>query len=189
MIMKAEDEKLEDLVSTKLFANLSAEEKQFILNVLGSEEQFNTLQRIHASLRDHPVVTSVEPAPNVLIALKRKLRETKKEYFPLPAILQFKIPAYAALILAVLVGSLTAMVSNGSTVKQSMVIVPKVERDTIYITNTDTVYSERLLIKYVRVPTPAEPEMVTASSKSHKILGVSMKDKEELDRLLVSGLN
>ena len=77
--MKTEDEKLEDLVSTKLFANLSAQEKQFVLDVLGSEEQFNTLQRIHATLRDHPVVTSVEPAPNVLIALKRKLRITGRE--------------------------------------------------------------------------------------------------------------
>ena len=187
--MKSEDEKLEDLVSTKLFANLSEEEKQFVLNALGSEEQFNTLQRIHASLLDHPVGSSVEPAPNVLIALKRKLRETIKESLLLPAILQFKIPAYAALILAVLVGFVTAMVSNGSSVKKPMATVPKVERDTVYVTNTDTVYRERLLIKYVRVPAPLEPERVTASSKSDKILGVSMKDKEELDRLLVSGLN
>ncbi|HMI67580.1 MAG TPA: hypothetical protein VK517_16180 [Cyclobacteriaceae bacterium] len=187
--MKTEEEKLEDLVSTKLFTNLSAEEKQFVLDALGSEEQFNTLQRIHATLLDHPVVASVRPAPHVLIALKHKLRETKKGPLLLPVILQFKIPAYAALILAVIVGSLTAMVSNGSSVKQPLVIVPKMERDTVYITNTDTVYRERLLIKYVRVSTPAEPEIVTASSKSDRILGVSMKDKEELDRLLVSGLN
>lgn len=188
--MKTEEEKLEDLVSTKSFANLSAEERQFVLDVLGSEEQFNTLQRIHESLRDQPVVASVEPAPDVLIGLQRMLRETKKGSFLLPAILQFKIPAYAALILAAMVGSLTAMVSNGSSVKQPLVTVPpKVERDTVYITNTDTVYRERLLIKYVRVPALAEPEMVTASSKSDRILGVSMKDKEELDRLLVSGLN
>ena len=187
--MKTEDEKLEDLVSTKLFANLSVEEKQFVLNVLGSEEEFNTLRRIHASLRDHLVVTSVEAAPDVLIALQRKLRESKKGSFLLPAILQFRIPAYAALVLAAMVGFLTAMVSNVSSVKQPLVVLPKVERDTVYITNTDTVYRERLLIKYVRVPAPAEPEMVTASSKSDKILGVSMKDKEELDRLLVSGLN
>ena len=187
--MKKEEEKLEDLVNTKLFANLSSEEKQFVLDVLGSEEQFNTLQRIHASLLDHPAVSSVEPSPDVLIALQRKLRETRKESFLLPAIFQFRIPAYAALILAAMVGSLTAMVSNGSSVKQPLVTVPKVERDTVYITKTDTVYRERLLIKYVRVPAPAEPEMVTASSKSDRILGVSMKDKEELDRLLVSGLN
>jgi len=189
MIMKTEEEKLEDLVSTKLFANLSAEEKQFVLDMLGSEAQFNALQQIHELLRDRPIAASVEPASRVLTALRRRLRETKNESFVLPAILQFKIPAYAALILAVMVGSLTASVSNGSSVKQPIVTVSKVERDTIYITNTDTVYRERLLIKYVRVPAPSEPEMVTASSKSDKILGVSMKDKEELDRLLVSGLN
>jgi hypothetical protein len=187
--MKTEEEKLEDLVNTKLFTDLSTEEKQLVLDVLGSEEQFNTLQRIHATLLDHPVVSSVEPAPDVLVALRRKLNETKKEFFLLPAILRFKIPAYAALILAVMVGSLTAMVSNVPSAKHPLVTVPKVERDTLYVTNTDTVYRERLLIKYVRVPAPAESEMVTASSKPDRILGVSMKDKEELDRLLVSGLN
>jgi hypothetical protein len=187
--MKTEEEKLEDLVSTKLFANLSAEEKQYVLDALGSEEQFNALQRIHASLRDQPVVASVEPAPDVLIALKRKLRETKKESLVLPAILQFKVPAYAALILAVVVGSLTAMVSSGSSVKQPILTASKGQRDTVFITKTDTVYREKLLIKYVRVPAAAEPEIVTASSKSGQIQGVSMKEKEELDRLLVSGLN
>lgn len=187
--MKTEEEKLEDLVSTKLFANLSAEEKRFVLDVLGSEDQFNILQRIHSSLRDLPAVASVEPAPDVLMALRRRLRETKKGSLHLAAILQFRIPVYAALILAVMVGSLTALVSNGSSMQQPMVTAPKMERDTVYVTNTDTVYRERLLIKYVRVPAPAEAQMVTASSKSDKILGVSMKDNEELDRLLVSGLN
>src|SRR5258708_39871740 len=150
MIMKTEEEKLEELVSTKLFDNLSAEEKQFVLDMLGSEAQFNALQQIHELLRDRPIAASVEPALRVLTALRRRLKETKNESFVLPAILQFKIPAYAALILAVMVGSLTARVSNGSPVNQPIASGWKLERDTIYITNPETVYPETLLSRYAR---------------------------------------
>src|SRR6266850_7571354 len=104
--MKTDEEKLEDLVSAKSFGDLSDSEKRFVLDRLGSEEQFNALQRIHAHLLDRPNVMPVEPAPSVLMALRRKLRETMKDSLSPFSILRVKIPAYAALLIALITSSL-----------------------------------------------------------------------------------
>jgi hypothetical protein len=186
--MKTNEERLEDLLSSKLFQNLNEEEKQFVLDVLGSEEQYKALQRIDASLLDHSLELSIAPEPEVLISLKQKLRDSNRKSFFLNPIVQFRIPAYAAFIFAAMT-AFVVLISSHSDPKERLVEVRKLQIDTVYVTRTDTVYREKLLIKYVRVSVPSGSLMVTASVKSEGPKGVTMKDKEELDKLLVSGLN
>jgi hypothetical protein len=66
----------------------------------------------------------------------------------------------------------------------------KIVSDTVYITKSaDTVYVDRVVVRYVEKATPGAPAFSAVNSKGEEPIsdGVNMKENEELEKLLVSG--
>jgi hypothetical protein len=100
------------------------------------------------------------------------------------------MPAYASLVLMVCVGALGWLAgSNYSSMNQVSVKQVIKQVDTVYLaTRPDTVIREKII--YLKPEAPAPPSLQVSSKtlpNSQPIKGVNMKDKEELETLLVSG--
>lgn len=186
--METED-KLEYLIQTKNWSELTPEEKQLAIEKLGSEEVYQTFRKIETSFI-HEGKSDLLPAENVLSSLKKEFRGRYTRVSIFERFVEYRIPAYAAALLALIIVTL-AFYAGKQSVNQSIVHVPMVEKDTVYLSAMpDTVYVTKVVYRNVYKTTPPATTSIVkneSSSAEHVTLGVNMKEKEELDNLLVSG--
>ncbi|CAN5394857.1 hypothetical protein BH10BAC4_BH10BAC4_24960 [soil metagenome] len=124
-----------------------------------------------------------------LKSLKSIIRKEQRGAFAWYNLIQLKVPAYVTALLVIFSGMVGWI---GLPVgKKEIATLPPVKSDTIFVTKVDTVFKERIVYRQpVNVIAASlkkgEPAELQQKSKPTSV-GVSMKDKEELNKLLVSG--
>jgi hypothetical protein len=185
-------DRLEHLLETKTWSELTAEEKSFVVEELGSEEQFNAMRKVgHALVSMHKA--DLSPDPSIERVLKNKLKEKHTHSFSWQSVVQLKMPALTSALLIVLTAIVSWYAGKGFTVNmpentQRIVHVT----DTVYLsTAPDTIIVEKVRYRYIKKGT--DPQNVfsvvnqTKQADPENAKGFNMKEKEELDNFLVSG--
>jgi hypothetical protein len=179
-------QRMERLLESKSFAQLNAEEKEFVLREAGSEGEYNLLRKISTALVAEKA--DLSPDPQTLRRLQRSMSDMRGISW-YEAALTYKVPAYAVVLIMLLFAALWL------TPKKIGAVEPKnfatvVRTDTLFLSRPpDTVFIEKVIVKYRHAETPAEDYTIVKNVSTEDALpeGVTMKDKEELESLLVSG--
>ncbi|NOT74846.1 MAG: hypothetical protein HOP08_07940 [Cyclobacteriaceae bacterium] len=188
--MKSEEEKLEQLVQQKEFDQLTITEKEFVIRMLGSEEEFAAMKSVESKLATGVAKSVIDPDPAVLLSLKSILKEKRQENSIWAKVFSTKVPAYVSALLVIFSLGIGFMIGlpSGNKIPATSVSA-QIKIDTVFITRVDTVIKNQVIYQQVRSSRPSQaktnvviPDRVTALP-----VGVSMKDKEELNKLLVSG--
>lgn len=176
-------DRFEQLLKQRSFKELSEEDKNFALQFVNSEEEYESLRGVDIELkRFFERKGELVPHKSTLARIKASRAKEK----PSPFWIQTSIPAYATALLILVVGAAAwwggARFSSEKVIVERM--IPKI--DTVLIASKpDTVIRERIIY----VPSNPVKLVSTESTKAEPSAnkGVNMKEKEELEGLLVSG--
>lgn len=179
-------EKLEQLIQSKSYSELSKEEKKWVGQWVLSSDEYENLHSSGIEIRQYFQNASVaDPDSEILAQLTNRLRRTKSRQNT-GLFWQLK-PSLGAILISVLLGGLGWWIgksTNDNHLPQTF--NPVVLYDTIFIASKpDTIFTEKIIYKYRTVT--LTQSVNTDVSKSAEKNGISMKEKEELEKLLVSG--
>ncbi|HYC86856.1 MAG TPA: hypothetical protein VEB86_16605 [Chryseosolibacter sp.] len=178
------EDRLETLIHSKEWNELTEEEKNYVEQHTGSREEYEALRKITLRLSDVPR-SEVTPAPDTLPSLKRHFRSTRGYRLGFASVFTFQVPAYAAGLILISAVAITWWFANPVLAPQPAAAVI-VKTDTVFVNlPADTVYVNKVIYRYL--PSPGAPAKPVTVVKHTEGVGVSMKDKEELENLLVSG--
>jgi hypothetical protein len=185
--METED-RLERLIQSKAWSDLLEGEKEFVLQELGSEASYHAFRKTHLAMATFGKAKLL-PDPRVLASLQSKMKQHHEQVSFFNRVFLFKVPAYAVVVL---IGFISFFAWLGRSHPQSMVTEsPVIQKDTVYIASApDTVYLTKVIYRNVYREQKAAVISVVENSDSGNMkssVGVSMKEKEELYNLLVSG--
>lgn len=181
-------EKLEQLMQSKSYTELSHEEKEWVSQWVESVDEYDALRTSETRIRQYFLESKVNSPDEAMLEqltsrLKKKVAKQKAE-----VTWQFK-PSISTWSIAVLFGCLGWWIGQSTTntstadAVQSIII-----RDTIYlVSQPDTVFTERTIYKDPTVILARSGNTIQSIDKSSGSNGVNMKEKEELEKLLVSG--
>jgi hypothetical protein len=182
-------ENLERLLRSKDFHQLTTDELELVRAEIGSEEEYELLRKAEFGLEKSFVGrTKITVHPAILKKIKSSWRqENAVSWYHLLKI--NSLPNYATILLLVAIGYIGWM--GGASFKPKTLYVENIRKqtDTVFIASKpDTIIRERIV--YVKTPATA-PALQTAKSVQfipvETSKGVNMKEKEELEKLLVSG--
>jgi len=182
---------IDKLISTKQFSELTPEELAFVMQELGGEEQYVALQKVHSVLNSS-LPTNLTPRANTQSLLRDRFNQQYAKHSLWRNLAFATMPAYAVILLLMSGVFLTwTLATSMQQVKTRTVMVSK--KDTVRIVmKADTVFVNRVVYKYKRVKVNPVYNFVQTKHfeiKTDSTLSVSMKEKEELDNLLVTGVN
>lgn len=180
------ESKLEELLINKSYHELTAEEQLFVQEELGSEAQYTAMRKVSLALITSKV--DLSPDPFIVKSLQGHMRErqtaTKRSLFT------WQMPAYATLVLVISVGMFSWWLGSRQqtpTVK----IVELIKHDTVFLTGAaDTLFKDRIVYRTVvkREKRKAQIQLATKINEAATPdRGVNMKEKQDLELLLVSG--
>lgn len=178
-------EKLEELLSTKAFDELTWSEKELVLSELGSEEQYEVMRKIGNTLMKGNILT---PDPQIIKSLQQKMRDEKRTSV-VYQLLSWQAPAYVTVFMVAACCTFTWFVTKKSNPSPLVTIV---KTDTVYLASQpDTIFREKVIYRYVK-PKVLFTQNVTKTEtttpvRQPEITGVSMKANEALEKFLVSG--
>ncbi len=177
--------RFEQLLKQCSFKSLNEEERSFVFQFISSEEEYESLRSAEIELKKFfDAKVDLNPRKETLLRIKQSRAE---KIIPTQSFwLRPTVPAYAMALLMIVVG--VAGWWSGAKFGSEEVLVEKIvpRIDTIRIASKpDTIIKEKII--YV----PSQPiTLVVNQAKENETVtakGVNMKDKEELERLLVSG--
>jgi len=183
-------EKFEQLLQQYSFKELSAEDKQLVQRYIGSEEEYESLRVADKNLTSHfRKKIDLAPGPQTW----NRIKDARVGPFS-PRLPHYWItkpmPVYATMLLLLGVGLLGWMGgSRYSTIDQVSVNEPKRQVDTVFIASKpDTVVRDRVIYVGRGSQQAATLQISNDSGQDHPVAkGINMKEKEELEKLLVSG--
>ena len=183
------EKQLEYLMQSKSFSELSELEQQFVLQETGSEEAYVALRKADQALR-FSSPAELTPDPGVLISLQKQFRQKHKKENFLIYIMQFRMPAYATSLL-ILLGCFVTWLLTGLQVNHTTPLTVA-SSDTVYVnTKSDTLFVDRVVYRYVSTREKPEKKLTIIPKRStlkpDSALSVTMQDKAELEKLLVTG--
>jgi hypothetical protein len=182
--------KLEALLASKPFDVLTPDEKVFVLEALGSEEQYHALWKIEQALKEQ-VPADISPNPAII----RSLQYRMKQHAPRAGIAWVfgaKFPAYATVLL-ILLFSIASWWMGERRSKAGTQLVERIRVDTVYLAaKADTVYRERIIYREAKIVHPPKQKVfnvagAVSNEKPAPEVGVNMKEQQGLEVLLVSG--
>ncbi|MBP9924991.1 MAG: hypothetical protein KBF45_03300 [Cyclobacteriaceae bacterium] len=187
MIHTDELEKLESLLQGKAFEELTAEEKSWVGQWIESEVEYNNLRKSEGAIRKRLAdVGPITPNPKLLSRLKAQLSaqqaNLKIHWW------QVRSPGWSTLLIAIIFGMTGWWIgSSPAKLKVEQAYLPTVVYDTVYLASKpDTVFVNHVVYRERPILTKTTyqpmPNNVEVSAK-----GINMKEKEELENLLVSG--
>jgi hypothetical protein len=185
------EERIEDLLQQKDYWQLTDAEKDIVIEILGSEEQYQLMRKVNEALVANRTDLSPDPAIRNRLQSLTRTRATQSAF---ATILTFKVPAYAMVLVAIFAFVVAAMINDGTSEDQrqaSNVSASARTRvvDTLYV--RDTLYVDRIVVRYKQREAPKESHsyrVVNTEVREEKPEeGVNMKEQEELETLLVSG--
>jgi hypothetical protein len=185
-----DEEELERIIREKDFAALTETEKDFVLQMIASEEEYEGLRKIELTIAQHDFKSHVEPRKPILATLKAAMNAEHVAKWHWRRVLQFRIPAYAAALIVIACCSLVLWLKARPPVQASFsqITPAKARIDTVFVTRIDTVTRQRIIYKQVNLtPSSREESAADFVPTKYSVSGVSMKEKEELNKLLVSG--
>lgn len=181
-------EKFEQLLRAHSYQALSNEDKLWVEQFVASEAEYESLRSVSLQLEDHYSPADLATDPAQLESLKRHLAA---QHQVTPSLIRtvWSVPAYAAILVLVVVCVLGWWA--GSSRPPEVVFVDRIlpHIDTLRVAAIpDTIVVERVVYKTVRQFLPAAKMTKTPAGEIPLTTrGVNMKEKEELDKLLVSG--
>jgi hypothetical protein len=179
---------LDELLERKSYNELSLSEKERVLKEIGSEEQYKVLRKVSQALVTYKA--DLSPDPQTIEALKVQLARRHRKENVLQRVIGYYLPGYAAaamIVIAVISTWYVTSLTKSEPARSGPVTL--VRSDTVYVLEKpDTVFVERVIYRD-RVLPPRETYQVVKSPTQERESGsgVSMKEKEELENLLVSG--
>jgi hypothetical protein len=186
MTPSEKEKKFEQLLDEKSFDQLTHDEKEMVLHEFGSEEQYTLARKIGPALVK--LKTGLSPDPWILASLQHQVK-VHRQPSRWTSFFQAQVPAYvmagACLAIAVMMWWIRPVPAPPS-------VAVRMLRDTVYLATTpDTVYRRKIVYRYryryVTVATPAHAPGTGIVEPATGSAGVTMKDTEELEKLLVSG--
>jgi len=182
-------EKLEQLLQQYSYKELSAEDKQVVQQFVHSEEAYESLRHAAQQLDAHFGKLELTPGPQVWRRIK-KTWEEDSAHVRSNHWVKTPLPANVAVLLLIGVGSLCWIGGSRYTSTNQISVRPAApQADTVYIaTKPDTVVRERVI--YVERKSQFARTLPVANTvlQDHPASkGINMKEKEELEKLLVSG--
>jgi hypothetical protein len=181
------EERLDALTKVKSFQSLTEDERSFVLQELGSEKQYAAMRKVSLALITSRVELS--PDPTTIAALKARMADHRQERAA-DTIWSWRMPAYATALIVVLMSTLSWWIGSSQR-KPVTQIVETVHRDTVFVASRpDTVFRERVVYRTI-IKHKKETERIqlvkTDESFQAKEVGINMKEKQDLELLLVSG--
>jgi len=182
-------EKLEQLMQSKPYAELSHEEKEWVSQWMESPDEYDVLRKSEVQMRQYFHDSNVNPPVQSTLTQLTKHLKTKTSKQRVGFWWQLK-PSLSAWSMAILFGGVGWWIgqSANSTVAKTETVQSTIIRDTIYIdSQPDTIFSERVIYRDRPVILTGGSHDKESSKKSSESNGINMKEKEELEKLLVSG--
>lgn len=177
-------ERFEQLLSHYSYEQLSQEERTWI-NSISSQEEYEALRLANKHL-DFSYREKMKPSPETWRKIKTFQRANNRELRVFEW-LKHPVPLYAQAAMLVVVGTLFFWM--GSNYSSRTIFLDKIQTkvDTVFIpTKADTIFKQKTV--YIKVVAPSNPPLeIKQDQKAVVSKGVNMKDKEELEKLLVSG--
>lgn len=177
-------EKVEQLIETKAWSELTVDEKAMVTDVLGSQDQYNALRDVHFALLGSEKV-SIKPNANTLNNLHERFREKNSQGRSF-ALFSYRMPAIAA-VAFIAIAAFVGWLGARYTVKPVTITDVVTKHDTIFVAaRPDTVFLTRVRYKTIvkEVPVSVSISQNTIPAESS---GMNMKETEALQTLLVSG--
>ncbi len=180
---------IEKLLLSRSYQELSIAERELVNTVIDSEEEYEEMRKVNFSLdeikQQSPVFHSSD--------MWRKIKSTRKATRPVSAYSWYAkpIPSYAAALLVIMVGGLAWFLG---TINHQPLIVEKtiLQTDTVFVAaKPDTIIKEKIVYRTIVERVKENQPLANQTNSSDKIIatqkGVTMLDKDELGKLLVSG--
>ncbi|HTJ48979.1 MAG TPA: hypothetical protein VL443_05950 [Cyclobacteriaceae bacterium] len=183
---------IDRLIATKQFSELTSEELTFVMQELGGEEQYIALQKVHSVLNSSSS-TNLTPRANTQLLLQERFNQQYAKHSLWRSLAFSTMPTYVVILLLAGGIFLTWMLTTAMQPVKTRTVMMASEKDTVKIVmKADTVFVNRVVYKYRRAKVNPVYNFVQARHfeiKTDSTLSVSMKEKEELDNLLVTGVN
>jgi hypothetical protein len=183
------EEKFDELLLAKDWSELSQEEKDLALKFVASGDEFTATRKISLALLAAPKA-SIRPDKSLLRNILASSPANNEKSF-VDRVISYKMPAYAVVLLAMGVAFVSLALAksndrfNNATAAQEKIVV---RTDTVFVQRPpDTVFINKVVVKYIPQRT-STPVLTKTSPEESTIQGVTMKEKEELQDLLVTGV-
>jgi hypothetical protein len=181
-------ERVERLIRSKSYAELSNEEKVWLSPWVTSSHEYETLRNSETKIRKYFLDNRISaPDPKILLRLTTHLKTNsirRQEH----SWWQLK-PAIGVAGVAVIFGFAGWWIGQSSHDESSSGIRSSaVVRDTIYImSKQDTIFSEKVIYRDRPIRLTRNSDQTKPDITPSQVNGINMKEKEELEKLLVSG--
>ncbi len=172
-------ERLESLLKSKNYEQLSGEEKEWIEKEIGGEQAYLNLQSFVTRLSGDKISAPSQKIKKNLMTAFRSRNQTVWS-----RVVSYRMPAFANIFVwAVLAVGVWYWIPERRVMVEKQVPIEKTLLDTVYVElPKDTVIIEKTI--QVEVPVyiekKEEPEIIV-------VKGSSLSDQKDLQRLLVSG--
>ena len=177
-------ERIDQLIATKNWNELTVDERAFVVDVLGSEEQYRAMRDVHFALLGTPKITT-RPSIKTIRNLKTEFKRRRAVAWSPMAFITAEIPAYMGVAIAFGVAMMTWHLGRRS-------VDPQIKTATVYQVDTvfvaskpDTVFISKIVTVVKQMPVPAD--IARSEPAREKPASVNMKETEALENLLVSG--
>ena len=179
-------DRFEKLLKTYEYRSLPLDEKAWVSQFVSSEEEYESLRRTTQEMEKHFTPASLSPAPGQLESLRQQWKAAHS-IAPSGIRTLWSVPAYAAVLALMLVGVIGWFAGSRTGLRPVYRDRLVTHTDTVTImSRPDTILVERVIYRNVPALVP-----VTVSNKEEKknaqTKGVNMKEKEELEKLMVTG--
>jgi hypothetical protein len=182
-------DEFEELLGSKEWTDLTDDERALALTHVQSESDYQAMRKITVALEGHPRAR-ISPDKNILPVLKKRM--AKQPAYPRWLVTAFghKMPVHSvstSIILALIVGW---AIGSQQTVKPEVHERIVYQVDTVFQTlPSDTVFVSKVVYRYIPQSRPSRADFKTVNQENPptESRGVTMKEKEELDVLIVSG--
>jgi len=187
MIHVDELEKLERLMQSKAFAELTTEEKLWVSQWIESETEYTNLRKANREISEQLISTNqAVPDPKILTHLKATL--LAKQTVSQLNWWQVKMPGWSTGVIAsffCVVGWWIGSSSNQVAAEQ--VYSSTILYDTVYLASKpDTIFVQQVVYRERSLIAKTVKQLETLTTET-PAKGINMKEKEELENLLVSG--
>ncbi len=182
-------EKLEHLMQSKSYTELNHEEKEWVNQWVESSDEYETLRKSETKIRQYFYDSPVNPPAESTLAQLTNHLNGKICKQPAGLWWQFK-PSLSSWSMAILFSCVGWWIgqSTSSIVAKGEAIPSTIVRDTIYLASQpDTVFREKVIYRDRPANLTRRSNDIESGKKPSESNGINMKEKEELEKLLVSG--
>lgn len=183
--MENELDRFETLLRQHAYEALSQEEKEWVKQFVASADEYESMRRTSQELEKH-FASSPSTVPDVAVLTSlQKHFHLKKEESRIES--RWSVPAWAAMLALVVAGGSGWYAGTRTGPREVYVERIVAKTDTLLVASRpDTVLVERVVYRNVPAMIPVSVSQ-PAPAKTPAAKGINMKEKEELEKLLVSG--